>query len=113
LDSFNSAYTNNPGFPIKEEYYKPTIRSESEGNYIHVRARSSRGRHKWELKWDYIDDSDYQSIKDFFDKNQGIAFYWTNPVDNQTYTVVFADNNLNAEAVSPGYWNLSIKLEEV
>jgi len=113
MNSLNDAYSSGPAYPIKEDYYKPVVRTESEGNYVHTRPRTSRGRNRWTLKWEYIDDTDYQNLKGFFDENQGSAFSWTNPIDSTTYTVMFSDDTFKGEAVSPGYWNVELNIEEL
>jgi len=112
---FNTAYTQKPSYgDTGEQYYKPRIKTESEGNYVHIRDRATRGRHIFTLSWERISESEYLSIKSFFDKYSGSAFYWTHDVTNTTYTVIFADDIIESKFVQPhGYRSVTVRLEEL
>lgn len=113
MDTFNSAYTTPPSFPLKEEIYKPKLKTEFEKNYVHIRDTLSRRRKRFTITWEALPNDEYQSILDFLDKNSGSAFYWVNPVDNVTYTVYFPSDTISAEFQFTNTWNVSIILEEL
>lgn len=71
--------------------------------YEKRRVKQAVGRRRWRLSF-RKDPTDADAIQQFVIDRRGAyeAFEWTNPVDNQTYTVRFADDTL-AQSVR---WNV-------
>lgn len=83
-----------PSVGSRESYIIPIIKTETEGNYLRVRRRSTKKRETFELKYNQMSYSDYDTIKEFFTDYQGSAFTWTHPITGVDHTVVFDMNEL-------------------
>ena len=87
----------NPSRGLEEETYLPQIKSEFEANYVQVRKSATRDRSKWNLVWNVLSETDYQTLLTFFKANQGLSFTWTHPVSLATYTCVFSTSSLKGK----------------
>src|SRR5690554_4600324 len=67
--------------------------------YEQRRAKRDVGRRRWRLRF-RKDQTDADAIQQFVIGRRGAfeAFKWTNPIDEQTYTVRFADDTLAQSA---------------
>lgn len=102
-----------PSYGLSEETYFPQIRTEMENGSVISRRKFTRARDKWNLEWDDMPEADYQTLKTFFEANQGLTFYWTHPLTNVTYTARFSTDRLANNAVAPGHRRVSCPIEEV
>lgn len=105
----------NPSKGFDEEYYLPQAKSEFEANYVQTRKIATRGRHQFALVWNQMSETDYQTLKTFFDTNQGSSFTWTHPISGTSYTCVFSGDSIKSKpGVYPGYrTNVSCPIEEL
>lgn len=98
---------------FEEESYKPSIRTEFEGNYVQERALSTRVRRRWKLGWTKLTDANYSTLKTFFGTNKGTFFNWTHYLSSTVYVSIFSDNGLKATWASPGFWRVEANIEEL
>uniref|UniRef100_A0A6M3JAG0 DUF2460 domain-containing protein n=1 Tax=viral metagenome TaxID=1070528 RepID=A0A6M3JAG0_9ZZZZ len=81
-------------------------------------ARYSKGSalHEFNLVYSMADDTQKNTIVDFFNARTGIldTFTWTNPTDNVTYTVRFKEDSLSVETYDYGIHRITFSfLEEI
>lgn len=103
----------NPSMPFEETVYKPQVKSESEGNYVHTRPRTSRARGRWPLRWPAMTEADYQTLLAFFTANQGSSFTWTHPKSLVSYTCVFSTDNLTSKIIAHNRREVAVNIEEL
>lgn len=92
----------NPDYGFEEEIYRPQKKTEFEANYIQVYPTASRSRRRFLLSWSYLPETDFQTLADFFEDNQGKAFIYTHPLTNTSHTCVFSSDSLKGKPLSPG-----------
>lgn len=97
---------------LTQDDYLPQVKTEFEAGYVQSRPRHTRARHVFKLSWNAVTAADYATLEAFFEAQQGNTFTWTHPVSETEYTVRFADDRLSPEFISPGYWRVSLTLEE-
>lgn len=102
-----------PSIPLEEETIKAQLRTEFEAGYVHSRARDTRARTRWNLKWKSMSETDYQTLKSFFESNVGGSFTWTHPVSSASYTVRFTTEVLTGHVPLNGRREVAVGLEEV
>jgi hypothetical protein len=102
-----------PQYGTDGEFYKPQIRTEFEGNYVQSRARSTRGIMRWNLKWESMPEADFQTLRTFFNTNQGGSFNWTEPVTSTARIVRFSEDSLRWSHSNKGVRSVSCGIEEV
>lgn len=103
-----------PSLGMSEEIYLPQLKSEFEANYIQSRPRATREIRRWNLKWNAMSESNYQTLETFFIANQGSSFTWPHPVTATNYSVRFSDDNIKSSFNnSPGYRAVEVNIEEV
>jgi hypothetical protein len=100
-----------PEYASTEEYIIPIVKTESDGNYLRVRRKTTKKRETFTLKFVCL-HSGYDSIRTFFDTWQGTAFTWTHPTTGVVHTVVFGQDKLT-RSVRPTHSEFSIILEEL
>ena len=87
-----------PDIPVtigsQSSLYIPIVQTESEGNYLRVRRKTTRSRRIFTLDFKEISYTDYALIEAFFEANQGISFTWTHPVTSIEYDLVFMQDTL-------------------
>ena len=97
--------------------HDPTIRSRSEGGYVTSRARYTRVTRAWTVKYDWVSQTNKNTIKAFEDARYSgsDSFTWTNPEDSTAYTVRFLGLiRYNAhEHTNFLWWRVEFVLEEV
>ena len=97
--------------------HDPAIRSISEGGYVTSRARFTRIPRKWTVKYNWLTQTNKNTVKTFEDarKAGSDSFTWTNPENNTSYTVRFL--GLIRYAAHPHtnflFWMVDFILEEV
>jgi hypothetical protein len=103
-----------PSEGVEEDYYKPQLKNEKEGNYIQTRLRATRSRSVFPLKWNYLTEVEYQALKTFFDTNQGLIFVYTHPIEGTTHNCVFSTNSIRGAWLSAGgRANVQCPIEEI
>lgn len=102
-----------PDYGLSEDFYKPQVRTEFEGNYVQSRPRSTRAVHRWSLKWSALLESEFQTLKTFFDTNQGTSFTWTHPLTSVSYSCRFSTDTLTSRIVVNDYREVECSIEEV
>ena len=104
----------NPVFPIQTGSEDPTISSTFENGMEQTRPRFTRLRRSWTLKWTFMLNEDRDTLMTFWNTTSGgsVEFIWTNPTDEQTYTVRFSgppkENWINDRG-----WEIEISLKEM
>ena len=105
-----------PSFTFTETTTYKTLKSPFEDGYQLTRPLWTKPKKEWHIVYKYLSDSDYQTLRDFFENSAlggAVSFNWTNPVDNMSYEVRFKEDSLKAEYVTVGYWDVEFDLEEV
>jgi len=96
-----------------EDYYKPSVRTEFDGNYSQVRPKFTRATSTFNISFKLITAADKNILKVFFADNQGLDFTWTNPTDDIEYLVRFKQESLKFKFHAPIRYDVDIILEEV
>ena len=95
----------------------PAIRSVSESGYVQSRARFTRIRRRWTVKFDGVTKTNKNTIKTFEDARVGGAdsFTWTNPEDSTAYTVRFLEPVMYKPWTNANFtrWTIDFVLEQV
>lgn len=73
---------------------KPALRGEFENNYGFTRPTSSRARYKFELNYEVITKTEYDTLEQFFKDNQGVLFNFYYELDNTTYVCMFVNDEI-------------------
>ncbi len=98
---------------ITEITHKAQLKSSFENGAVQSRTRATSAKKRWQLIWELITSSDYQSLQTHLETEMGNTFAWTHPVNGgDPYTVRYSDDELSADFVSPGWWRLILNLEE-
>ena len=102
-----------------EQVYKPSRRTESDGNMISVRPKQAFARRRFNLRWGSMPQADKTTLKTFFENHAGLPFNFTPWGENSAIVVVFADDDITFTAVqfdasSSGAlrWSVEVALEE-
>jgi len=107
-----------PSVPIKEATEDPVIKSDFEAGYVHTRARYTRFRHQFTIKYDNMPNADKVTLDAFCDTVHGsvTSFAWTHPLTSTVYTVRFDKRPQfeSGEYDGTGYvWNTEFTFVEV
>lgn len=102
-----------PTMDTMSEDYRPLIKTETDGNYPRVRPIATRSRKKFDLKFTNITKDNYDTLKTFFDANQGIPFDFTYPTDNITYSVISVQDSLPLRQKSTNIVSTQWRVEEL
>jgi hypothetical protein len=100
-------------FPFRESFFKPKVRTEFENGVVQSRARFTRGKKRFVLKYDKIEYQDYEILRAFFDVRGGESFIFTHPLSKKQYTCIFSDDEFEASIVAGNWYDVTIKIEEV
>ena len=104
-----------PSWGLEEEYYKPQAKVEFEANYVQSRPTLTRGRDRWgNLGWALLSEAEYQTLKTFFDENQGSIFTFVHPMSGVSYSCRFTPDSIKSKYKSPG-WRADVQcpIEEI
>lgn len=103
-----------PTISISEKSKKVTIleaiRTESEGGYGRTRAKYTKPRYQFDLDYIAINATNYTTIEAYFLANQGSTFTFVYPRDSQSYTVMFNQDNISCDYISPDKVNCKVSL---
>ena len=105
-----------PSFNFEETVEYKTLKSPAEDGYIITRPQWTKSKRGWHLTYNALTNSDYQTLKGFFESSTlgaAISFNWTNPTDNTSYVVRFKDDSLKATLKAFDIWSVEFDLEEV
>jgi hypothetical protein len=108
-------YPEVPGltFPLRESYFKPKVRTEFENGMVQSRARFTRGKRRFALKYEKIDPDDCESLRAFFDARGGEAFRFKHPLTGKIYACIFSDDDFDSSLVVGNWYDLTLNIEEV
>lgn len=98
---------------LEETNHYPLHKTDSEAGYSITRPSALRSKLQLKLRWSAMPELDYQTLKTFFEANQGGTFSWTHPVSNETYTVRFTSDDLIGSTKSFGFRHVECALGEV
>jgi len=104
-----------PNRDFGDDTNKMTIKSESQGGYTTTRARNSRSRETFNVKYTDMSETDHATLKAFFDDDAGGAseiFNWTHPTSSTVYEVRFKEDKLARNFLLEDTWTVEFVLEE-
>ena len=103
----------NPEYPFKPEYEDNSITSKFEDGTVQSRLKFTKSRKTWTLKWNGLPQEHYTTMENFIvnqAKHAANVFVWTNPVDNQAYSV--RCTKFNGEMKFINNWDVELQLQE-
>ncbi len=103
----------NPTFPLRESFFKPKVRTEFENGTVQSRARFTRGKWRFGLKYDKIDPVDYETLREFFNVRGGESFRFVHPLTGKAYTCIFSDDVFEGNLVEGNWYDVTVNIEEV
>lgn len=104
-----------PVYGMEEAPEDAVIRSEMEAGYEQTRARFTRNRSTFTLKWSALSAADTAALLTFYKTTagNGIALIdWTHPATSATHVVRFKEPPIVRYA-GPGYSEVQVVLREV
>ena len=102
-----------PNFPLDENLQDPGIRSPMENGSVVSRARYTRIRRIFNLRWSSLPNADKETLFNFYEndiRGSSLTFNWTHPETLKTYVVRMT--SLRAQKIRPGFWLVDATLEE-
>jgi hypothetical protein len=96
--------------------YDPSLKSQSEDGIILSRARFTTTKKKWDISYNYLTDTDKILLLALQTEVMVSAdvFTWTNPQNNTSYTVRFAEPiKFDLMPNDRNCWSVSFSLIEV
>ncbi len=104
-----------PSWGLTEEFYKPQLITPFDANYSQSRPKTTRGIDRWgNLGWTIMTEAEYQTLRAFFDANQGNLFSFTHPMTGRVYTCHFTEDSIKSDFGGPGFReNVQCPIEEV
>ena len=104
-----------PVFPLDEDWEDVGISAGFEDGTEQSRAKFTRSRGIWVLRWTALKEADYQELMSFWvkeAKGKGETFQWNHPVSGVLYKVRFVEKKA-FQQVAPGIWSGEITIREV
>ena len=103
-----------PSYPIDCETEDPVIAAGFENGSEQTRARFTRMRRRFALRWPALTNAQRETLNAFYVARKGgsEAFIWTDPYDSTAYTVRF-DGTIKEIQINPEMWNVEITLREM
>jgi len=101
-----------PTYGTEGEVYRPQVRTEMEGGYVQTRPRFTRGVRRWNLRWEALSAAHLALLVAAFAADAGNSFSWADPAGT-AYTVRYREDSLRWVYAYPGYFSVSVALEEV
>ena len=98
---------------LSESVKKGIVRSAFENGQVLTRAKHTAARSTFEIAWPMISESEYQTLKTFFEGNIGTSFTWTHPVETTSHTCIFSTDTLESEYIAPGWRAVRLLIEEL
>ena len=108
-----------PDYPLGEHSIMGTVKSDFEAGYVQTRAKFTRARKRFILKWSMLSASQFATLQTFFEETAvGAAnnFTWTHPISDVEYDVRFKEDELKFNLTTPGetgFYQGSFTLEQV
>ena len=105
-----------PNREFGDDTNKMSIKSESQSGWITVRARNTRKKEIFDVKYTDMSKADHTTLKDFFndDASGNVAeFNWTHPTSSVVHVVRFKENKLRRDFLVEDTWTVEFTLEEV
>ncbi len=110
-----------PSFPFNIKKKFEHINSTTQDGYIFTRPRFTKDRSTIQLNWDYLLDTDKNTLDDFETAIRSVVSFkyfneWPSTPDTNFRTVVL-QNAISYELVmrteASKYWNVAINIEDV
>lgn len=101
-----------PRYGTKDTKIRFNKRADFEANYSQLSPKTTRGRRRFELNYDFITEAEFETLESLFDDVSTI-YEFTYPLDGLTYSVYIDQDQLIREAVTNSRVNTSIILQEV
>lgn len=92
----------------------PVIRSDFENGYQLARSKFTSVPRIWTFQYNFLTDEDKDILTDFEQTTcfGGTVFEWTNPSNDRTYEVRFAEPLRYINEAIEGYWSVLVNLYE-
>ena len=92
----------------------PSLRTEFESGIVQSRARFTRVRRIWQLRWELMRGADYRALRVFYVQMRGgsLSFDWLHPAEVEVFHVRF-QGEIRSRNLSHDYWDVEITLEQV
>jgi hypothetical protein len=100
-------------FPLRESFFKPKVRTDFENGIVQSRARFTRGKRRFVLKYDKIDPADCETLRAFFDERGGQSFRFLHPLTGKQFTCIFSDDSFDPSLVEGNWYDVTVNIEEV
>jgi hypothetical protein len=107
-----------PVYPLDENYEDVGLAAGFEDGSEQSRAKFTRSRRTWVLRWTALPDADYQVLMDFWcnrAKGKSEKFEWRHPLrasDAQPCLVRFVEKK-NFQLLAGNVWSGEVTLREV
>ena len=101
-----------PSFPVQQGIDNPALRDEMENGTVQSRAKYTRLRKSWSLRYPALEATDRDALRAFYDSVKGgsEAFDYT-ATDEETYLVRFT--GYSETIITEKFYEISVTLEEV
>lgn len=100
-------------YPLKESLYKPKVRMDFENGTVQSRARFTRAKRRFALKWEKMPAEDKDKIERFFDNMGGDVFLWKHPITGKQYRCIFSEDTFGPSLVELDFYDLTLNIEEI
>ena len=101
------------GYPFVEITEAEIDKIEFENGIVQMIDRWGRTRKTFQIILPVSTKSEAMPVKEFYERNIGRRFYFTNPVDHKTYNVTFLDNSYRLERSHYDTYEAEVGLVEV
>ena len=111
-----------PSYPFSTKIENVALLSKMEDGTIVSRAKFTRARETFTLRWNTLPNADYAVLRDFYKntvKGGSLAFIWTYPViaadpySGTSFTVRFIEGDIEFSVPQPGIRSGQLVLQEV
>jgi hypothetical protein len=101
----------NPSIQSSGEIKLAQVRTPMEAGYVQTRKKYTRSREKYSLSWSALNNTEFETLRDFFINNQGGN--WDFPFLSSTKQYRFSSDSISFNWTSPLYRKVQIEIEEV
>ncbi|MBW8001775.1 MAG: hypothetical protein FVQ80_07095 [Planctomycetes bacterium] len=101
---------------IEEVSHRGTVRAPFEGGYEQTRAKWTRSRKEWTIRWKDMSNNSHTSLVTFFESTVvggASSWVWHNPISNSTAEVRFVDDQIRFLNSNQKYWSGAVRIREV
>lgn len=102
-----------PNYPAKETLISRKISTKFESGVEAIRRTSTVHKRSFELVWNNISETDYQTLDSFFRTQGADPFNWTDTATNTSYVVRMPQSELASTHIYNGRRKVSLLLHEV